>query len=130
MEESPFKGKTGVRRLLYALGYSLHGLESAVRHEEAFRQEMLLAVVLIPIALLLDVGGPAKALMVASVLLVLIVELLNSGIEAAVDRISLDQHQLAKRAKDLGSAAVFLSLVNAAAVWAVVLWDRFLADKL
>jgi len=130
MEESPFKGKTGLQRLLNACGNSVHGFRSAFRHEEAFRQEMLLAVVLIPIALLLDVGGLAKALMVASVLLVLIVELLNSGIEAAVDRISLDQHQLAKRAKDLGSAAVFLSLVNAAAVWAVVLWDRFLADKL
>jgi diacylglycerol kinase (ATP) len=129
MDESPFKGKTGVQRMLNACVYSVHGLESAFRHEEAFRQEVWLAAVLIPIALLLDVGGLGKALMVGSVLLVLIVELLNSAIEAAVDRISLDQHQLAKRAKDLGSAAVFLSLVNVGAVWALVLWARFFADK-
>jgi diacylglycerol kinase (ATP) len=130
MEESPFKGKTGVQRVLNAFVYSVHGLESALRHEEAFRQEVWLAIVLIPIALALDVGGVSKALMVGSVLLVLIVELLNSGIEAAIDRISLDQHQLAKRAKDLGSAAVLISLVNVTVVWALVLWDRFLADKL
>ena len=126
MEESPFKGKTGVERILNACTYSLHGLASAFRHEEAFRQEVWLAMVLIPIALLLDVGGTGKALMVGSVLLVLIIELLNSGIEAAVDRVSLDQHQLAKRAKDLGSAAVFLSLVNVAIVWALVLAQSFL----
>jgi diacylglycerol kinase (ATP) len=130
MEESPFKGKTGVQRVLNAFVYSVHGLESALRHEEAFRQEVWLAIVLIPIALALDVGGVSKALMVGSVLLVLIVELLNSGIEAAIDRISLDQHQLAKRAKDLGSAAVLISLVNVTVVWTLVLWDRFLADKL
>jgi len=128
MEESPFKGKTGVRRLFNALGYSLSGLASAFRHEDAFRQEALLAAVLIPIALLLDVGGTAKALMIASVLLVLIVELLNSAVEAAVDRISLDQHRLSKRAKDIGSAAVFLSLVNVAVVWALVLAERFLKN--
>jgi diacylglycerol kinase (ATP) len=125
MEESPFKGKTGVERILNACNYSLHGLASAFRHEEAFRQEVWLAIVLIPIALLLDVGGPGKALMVGSVLLVLIVELLNSGIEAAIDRISLDRHQLAKRAKDLGSAAVLISLVNVAVVWALILADKF-----
>ena len=128
MEESPFKGKTGVRRLFNALGYSLSGLASAFRHEDAFRHEALLAAVLIPIALLLDVGGTAKALMIASVLLVLIVELLNSAVEAAVDRISLDQHRLSKRAKDIGSAAVFLSLVNVAVVWALVLAERFLKN--
>jgi diacylglycerol kinase (ATP) len=124
MEESPFKGKTGVQRLLNAFSYSLNGLESAFRHEDAFRQEALVAAVLIPIALLLDVSGPAKALMIASVLLVLIVELLNSAIEAAIDRISLDQHRLSKRAKDIGSAAVFLSLVNVAIVWALVLVEK------
>jgi diacylglycerol kinase (ATP) len=129
MEESPFKGKTGVQRVLDACVYSVHGLQSAFRHEEAFRQEVLAAAVLIPIALLLDIRGTGKALMIASVLLVLIVELLNSGIEAAIDRVSLDRHQLAERAKDLGSAAVFISLVNAAGVWALVLWDRFLADQ-
>jgi len=119
--ESPFKGKTGLRRLVNALGYSLHGFGSAFRHEDAFRQEALLAAVLIPVALALDVGGAGKAMMIASVLLVLIVELLNSAIEAAVDRISLDRHQLSKRAKDIGSAAVFVSLVNVVAVWALVL---------
>ena len=120
-EESPFKGKTGLTRLLNAIGYSLNGLRSAYRHEDAFRQEVLLAVVLIPLAVLSPAGGAGKALMIFSVLLVLIVELLNSAIEATVDRISLDQHHLAKRAKDIGSAAVFLSLVNVAVVWALVL---------
>ena len=119
--ESPFKGKTGLRRLINAAGYSLHGFASAFRHEDAFRQEVLLAAVLIPVALLLDVPGTGKALMIAAVLLVLIVELLNSAVEAAVDRISLDRHLLSKRAKDIGSAAVFVSLVNVAVVWILVL---------
>jgi diacylglycerol kinase (ATP) len=122
--ESPFKGKTGLPRLLNACRYSLHGFSSAFRHEDAFRQEVLLAAILIPIALLLDVGGAGKAMMIASVLLVLIVELLNSAIEAAVDRISFDQHQLSKRAKDIGSAAVALSLVNVAVVWLLVILDK------
>lgn len=124
-EESPFKGKTGLTRIIKACGYSLQGLSSALRHEDAFRQEMMLAIVLIPLALWLDVDATAKAIMIASVLFVLIVELLNSAIEAAVDRVSLDRHLLAKRAKDIGSAAVFLSLVNVAAVWAVILWSRY-----
>jgi diacylglycerol kinase (ATP) len=122
--ESPFKGKTGLQRLLNATRYSLHGFSSAFRHEDAFRQEVLLAAILIPIALLLDVGGAGKALMIASVFLVLIVELLNSAIEAAVDRISFDQHNLSKRAKDIGSAAVALSLVNVAVVWLLVISDK------
>jgi diacylglycerol kinase (ATP) len=121
-DESPFKGKTGLRRLINAAGYSLHGFGSAFRHEDAFRQEVLLAAVLIPIALFLDVGGVGKALMIAAVLLVLIVELLNSAVEAAVDRISLDRHKLSKRAKDIGSAAVFLALVNVACVWGLVIF--------
>jgi len=120
--ESPHKGKTGIRRLLNAWGYSMAGLYAAFRHEDAFRQEVILAAVLIPIALLLPVSGVAKAIMVASVMLVLIVELLNSGLEAAVDRISLENHALAKRAKDIGSAAVWVSLVNALVVWALVLF--------
>mgnify|MGYP002400368217 FL=1 len=121
MQESPFKGKTGIQRLWNALSYSLQGMISALRHEEAFRQESLLAALLIPTALFVPVGGTEKALMIASVLLVLIVELLNSAVEAAVDRISLENHLLAKRAKDFGSAAVFLSLVNVAVVWALIL---------
>jgi len=121
-QESPFKGKTGVRRLVNALGYSLEGVMSALRHEEAFRQELLLAAVLIPAALLAPVSAPAKGLMIACVLLVLVVELLNSALEAVVDLASPEHHRLAKRAKDIGSAAVFLSLVNVAVVWAIVLF--------
>ena len=121
MQESHFKGKTGVRRLWNALGYSLQGMASAFRHEDAFRQECLLAAFLIPAALLIPVGGTERALMIASVLLVLIVELLNSAVEAAVDRISLENNLLAKRAKDIGSAAVFVSLINVAVVWLLVL---------
>jgi diacylglycerol kinase (ATP) len=122
-EESPYKGKTGLRRLLNAFGYSLSGFSSALRHEDAFRQEVLLAAVLVPLALWLPVSttGTGRALMIFSVLLVLIVELLNSAVEAAVDRISLENHRLAKRAKDIGSAAVFLSIVNVVAVWSLVL---------
>ncbi|HET7766414.1 MAG TPA: diacylglycerol kinase [Burkholderiales bacterium] len=121
MQESPFKGKTGLTRLWNALGYSLQGMVSAFRHEDAFRQECLLAAVLIPTALFLHVSASDRALMIASVLLVLIVELLNSAVEAAVDRISLENHLLAKRAKDIGSAAVFLSLIDVAVVWALIL---------
>jgi len=122
MQESPFKGKTGIQRLWNALGYSLQGLASAFRHEDAFRQEVLLAALLVPAAFFIPVGGAERALMIASVLLVLIVELLNSAVEAAVDRISLENHSLAKRAKDIGSAAVLLSLINVAAVWLLVLF--------
>jgi diacylglycerol kinase (ATP) len=118
--ESPFKGKTGLQRIVNAAGYSLQGFASAFRHEDAFRQEVVLAAILIPLALLLDVAPVGKAVMIASVLLVLIVELLNSAIEAAVDRISLDRHLLSKRAKDIGSAAVFVALVNVAVVWGLV----------
>ncbi|MBN8442639.1 MAG: diacylglycerol kinase [Thauera sp.] len=119
--ESPYKGKTGLRRVWNALHYSLDGLKAAYRHEDAFRQEFWLAVVLVPLALWLGDSGVGKALMVASVLLVLMVELLNSAIEATVDRISLENHRLAKRAKDIGSAAVLLSLCNVVLVWALVL---------
>lgn len=121
MEESPFKGKTGLTRVLNAFRYSMAGLAAAYRNEDAFRQEVWLAVILIPLALFLPVGVIGKALMVASVLLVVIVELINSALEATVDRISLEHHHLAKRAKDIGSAAVFVALVNVVAVWGLVL---------
>lgn len=121
-DESPFKGRTGLRRVWNAFHYSLAGLAAAYRHEDAFRQESWLAALLIPVALLLPASGLGRALMIASVLLVLIVELLNSAVEAAVDRISLENHRLAKRAKDIGSAAVLISLLNVGAVWALVLW--------
>ena len=119
--ESPHKGRTGLRRLWNACRYSAAGLAAAYRHEDAFRQETLAAAVLIPLALFLPASGAGRSLMVASVLLVIIVELLNSAIEAAVDRISLEDHRLAKRAKDIGSAAVLISLINVAAVWTLVL---------
>ncbi|MGE0557640.1 MAG: diacylglycerol kinase [Burkholderiales bacterium] len=119
--ESPHKGKTGIRRVWNAFFYSIAGLRAAYRHEDAFRQEVLLAVMLIPTALFLPVSGTGKALMIGAVLLVLIVELLNSAVEAAVDRISLENHALAKRAKDIGSAAVMLSLFNVVLVWGLVL---------
>ncbi|MFA5372366.1 MAG: diacylglycerol kinase [Sideroxydans sp.] len=119
--ESPYKGKTGLIRLWNACGYSLAGFRAAYKHEDAFRQEVLFACVLIPLALWLPVGYLGKALMIASVLLVIIVELLNSAIEATVDRISLARHDLAKRAKDIGSSAVLVSLVNVIVVWGLVL---------
>ncbi len=120
-EESPFKGKTGLRRVWNALHYSLAGLRAALTHEDAFRQEALLAAVLIPLAFCLPVGGVGKALMIGSVLLVLIVELLNSAVEAVVDRVSLDRHHLSKRAKDIGSASVLLALLNVVLVWSCIL---------
>lgn len=121
MNESPFKGKTGLRRVWNAFHYSLSGLRAAYACEDAFRQEVLLAIILIPLAFFLTANGIGRALMVSSVLLVLIVELLNSAVEATVDRISLENHRLAKRAKDIGSAAVLFSLINVVVVWACVL---------
>jgi len=115
--ESPHKGTRGLRRLLNAFFYSLSGLHVAFRHESAFRQEIALAAVLIPVACVLQVTALERVVMVAAVLLVLIVELLNSSVEAAIDRISFDTHRLSKRAKDLGSAAVLLALVVLAVVW-------------
>jgi diacylglycerol kinase (ATP) len=120
--ESPYKGVTGLRRLVNATRYSLSGIAAAARHEDAFRQELILAAVLVPLGLWLGGSGVERALLVASVLLVLVVELLNSAVEAAVDRISLDNHRLAKRAKDIGSAAVMLAIGNAALVWLLVLF--------
>lgn len=114
---SPYKGRRGLQRIWNAMFYSFDGFRAAFRHEAAFRQEVLIAVILVPLALATHVNGAGKAVMIASVLLVLIVELLNSGIEAVTDRISLEDHALAKRAKDLGSAAVMVSLVNVPVVW-------------
>lgn len=124
MQESPFKGKTGPKRVINAFLYSMDGMKAALRHEDAFRQEMILAVILIPLALFLEPSAVGRALMIASVLLVLIVELLNSAVEAAVDRISFDHHHLIKRAKDMGSAAVLVSLLNVCVVWGLILLDR------
>lgn len=117
-----FKGKQGLVRLFNALGYSRDGLTAAWKNEAAFREETLLAIVAIPLAVFLGETGVDRALMIGSILLILIVEILNSGLEAVVDKASPEKHELAKRAKDMGSAAVLLSLVNAATVWACVLW--------
>jgi diacylglycerol kinase (ATP) len=121
--ESPYKGKTGIARLFNAFKYSCAGIQEAYRNEDAFRQEMLLAIVLLPLAFWLKSEMFSRALMVACVLLLIIVELLNSAIEATVDRISLDDHNLAKRAKDIGSAAVLVTLMNLVVVWLLVLLD-------
>lgn len=124
MEESPFKGKTGLRRLINATRYSADGLRAAFRHEDAFRQEVVASLLLVPLALWLGHSGVERALMAGSLLVVLVVELLNSAIEATVDRISLENHQLAKRAKDIGSAAVMVALANVLLVWGLILYDR------
>lgn len=118
---APLKGKTGLRRVLNATRYSIEGLAAAWKHEAAFRQEAMLAVVLVPLGLWLGRTGLEKALLAGSVLAVLVVELLNSGIEAIVDRASPEIHELAKRAKDLGSAAVMVSIVATCLVWGLVL---------
>jgi diacylglycerol kinase (ATP) len=122
--ESPFKGKTGVQRVINAARYSFEGLAAAARHEDAFRQELILTAVMVPLGLWLGTDGVERALLVGSVLMVLVVELLNSAVEATVDRVSLEDHQLAKRAKDIGSAAVMMSLVTVGVVWLLVLLPR------
>lgn len=120
----PDKPKFDPTHAWRATGIALQGLRSAFQHEEAFRQEIIVAVIAIPAALFLPASPLGKVLMVASILLVLIVELLNSALESAVDHTSLEQHPLAKRAKDIASAAVFLSIVNALVVWGLVLFGR------
>lgn len=123
---NPYKGRTGLDRIVRATGYSLEGLIAAYRSESAFRQEFWLAALLLPMALWLGRGWVETALLIGTVMLVLIVELLNSGIEASIDRVSFELHDLSKRAKDIASAAVFLSLLLCAMVWSMALWHRFL----
>jgi diacylglycerol kinase (ATP) len=106
--------------VLNALGYSFSGLAAATKHEDAFRMELIAVMLLAPVALWLGESGLERALLIGCLLLVLIVELLNSAIEATVDRISFENHRLAKRAKDIGSAAVMLSLVNAGVIWLLI----------
>lgn len=118
---SPYKGKTGLARIWNALFYSFDGLKAAFRHEDAFRQELLLAAFLLPLGIWLGESGVEKAMLSGVVLLVLIVELLNSGIEAIVDKASPETHALAKQAKDMGSAAVLVSFVLVVLVWILVL---------
>ena len=117
-----FSGNRGITRLIKASGYSWQGVRAAFRHEEAFRLEIWLCVVLIPLGLYLGDNGAEKALLVASVILLPLVEILNSALEAVVDRFGGEQHELAGRAKDMGSAAVAIALILTAAVWALVLF--------
>jgi diacylglycerol kinase (ATP) len=122
---SEFKSKSGLKRILSALFYSIDGLKAAWKHEHAFRQELGLFVAGTLVALVLKVSAFEKLVLIAVLVLVLIVELINSAIEAVVDRISLERHPLSKNAKDFGSAAVLLACLLAAATWAVVLFNRF-----
>ena len=121
---SPQKSRGGLRRIWNATLYSRDGLLAAWRHEAAFRQELLLVAPLLPLGLYLGNNGIERAMLVGSLLLILIVELLNSAVETVVDRVSAEHHDLSKRAKDLGSAAVMLSLVNVAVVWGLTLFFR------
>lgn len=118
-------GNTGLRRIFNATFYSLAGLRAAWQHEAAFRQELMLAVVLIPTGVWLGRTAVERSLLLGSCLLVLIVELLNSSIEAIVDRVGLEPHRLSGQAKDLGSAAVFVSLALVLVVWGLIAWSRF-----
>jgi len=121
---NPHKGRTGLDRVIHATGYSMAGLTTAYRGESAFRQEFWLALAMTPVAFWIGRSWVEVALLLDSLLLVLIVELLNSGIEAAIDRVSLEWHDLSKRAKDFASAAVFLSLVLCAGIWSAALCHR------
>ena len=117
-------GNTGLRRLIKAAGYSLQGLTATFRHETAFKQEVALTVVLVPLALWFGESGLEQALLIAVWMLVLLFELINSAIEAVVDRIGPEQHELSGRAKDIGSAAVLVAIINAIIVWLLVLQDQ------
>ena len=120
-EFEEFKGKQGLTRLINALGYSRDGLCAAWKNEAAFREEVMLAAITLPLAFYLGKTGIERALLAGSIIFILIVEILNSAVEAVVDKASPEKHELAKRAKDMGSAAVLLSLLSAAVVWACVL---------
>lgn len=119
---SPHKSKGGFSRLLNALRYSMQGLAAALRHEAAFRQETLLAIVLVPLAIWVSESMSQAILLIGALVFVLIIELLNSALEALADTVTLDDHPLIARAKDLGSAAVLLSIILALLVWAAVIW--------
>jgi diacylglycerol kinase (ATP) len=123
---NPQKGRTGFSRMWHATGYSLAGLRAGW-DEAAFRLEACLAFVMLPLSFWIGRSWVEVALLAGSILLVLMVELLNTGIEAAIDRVGLERHPLSKRAKDMGSAAVFLSLLLAGGIWAAGLWQLFFA---
>lgn len=122
-------GNTGIRRILRAFVFSAQGFGHAWKHEAAFRQELMLIAVLVPLAVWLGQTIVEQALLIGVCFIVLIVEFLNSAIEATVDRFGPDHHELAGRAKDMGSAAVFVSLALVALVWIAVAWQRFGASS-
>lgn len=124
MQNNSQKARTGLHRIWHAAGYSIDGLRAGWG-EPAFRQEAIAAIVLLPLSLWLGRHWGEVALLVGAVVLVLIVELLNTGIESAIDRIGLEDHALSKRAKDLGSAAVWLALLLCMGIWAAAAWQRF-----
>ncbi len=124
---NPYKGRSGLDRVVRATGYSVSGVRMAYQGESAFRQEVWVAAVMLPAAFWLGNGWLETAALAGSVVLVLIVELLNSATEAAIDRVSFELHDLSKRAKDLASAAVFLSVLLCTSVWGAALWHRFMA---
>ncbi len=128
-ERNPHKGNRGLTRAWQAAKNSWSGLLFAVREESAFRQELTLTACLVPLALLLPFGAVERLMLIGSVVLVLIIELVNSSIEAAIDRISFEHHGLSKRAKDYGSAAVMLALLTCAMVWITLTW-RLLAGRM
>ncbi|MEL0657645.1 MULTISPECIES: diacylglycerol kinase [Psychromonas] len=113
---------TGLKRIFLAFGYSIKGIKSAFKHEAAFRQEILLAVILIPIAFILEVSQIERILLISPVVLVIIFEIINSAIEAVVDRVGTEFHELAGRAKDMGSAAVLIALALTAYIWIEILF--------
>lgn len=125
IDQNPHKGNKGVMRAWRAAINSWNGIIFAIKEESAFRQELTLAAILIPIAIYLPLTGVERSIMISAIFLVLIVELLNSSVEAAIDRISFDTHDLSKRAKDFGSAAVMLALICCVISWTMILW-RFL----
>jgi len=120
-------GSRGLAHIIQAGGYSMKGLKAALIHEEAFRLELMAMVVMLPLAIWLGQSAVEYALLIGSLLLVLIVELINSALEAVVDRVSVEHHELSGRAKDIGSAAVFIALMNVIVVWGLILGGRLLS---
>lgn len=118
-----YSGNKGMTRVIKALGYSWKGLRATFKHEEAFRQELIAVALLLPLAIYIADNGIEAALLVGSLFMVLIVELLNSAVEAAIDRFGGEIHKLSARAKDMGSAAVLLSIINATVIWIVIIFD-------
>ena len=121
----PKPGATGLRRIINASGYSMLGIIAGLKYESAFRQEALLAIILLPLAIWVGQTAVEYILLIGSLLLVLIIELLNSAVEAVVDRVSDEMHELSGRAKDMGSAAVLFSLFNVALIWGLIIFQNF-----